>query len=103
MPLRIGVLLYPAALVAIQLARPNAVVEFEKAEAFSPDSGRKPGGLGVPMKAVSRAVRRGMLVATGDGRYYIDRAALKRSDRITAALMTGATLGFLAALWFMFR
>lgn len=103
MPLRAGVLLYPAFLVAIHLSRPNAVAEFEKAQAFTPESARKPEGLRVPKKAVTRAVKRRMLVPLGDGRYYIDRDSLRRSDRKSAALMAGATAAFLIMLWLMLR
>lgn len=102
MPFRIGVLMYPASLIAIQLARPNAVAAFEKADAFSIETSRKPGSLGVPMKAVSKAIRKRLLVATGDGRYYLDRRAIRRSDRNAALQMCIATVLFIGLLWFLF-
>ncbi len=102
MPFRIGVLMYPASLIAIHLTRPNAVAAFEKVDAFSVETSRKPASLGVPMKAVSKAVRKRLLVATGDGRYYLDRRAIKRSDQSAAVLMSVATILFIGLLWFLF-
>jgi hypothetical protein len=86
MPFRLGVLAYPLFITVIYAARPNAVAAFEKADAYSPETSRRPASIAVPQKTVTKAVRKGLLVATGDGRYYVDRDAVKRRDRRLLAM-----------------
>lgn len=99
MPIRIGLLTYPVLLAAAALGRPDAVSAFEAADAYSPESSRRPDGLGVPRKALHRAVRKGLVIPVGDGRYYLDRVAMKRADRkkLTMLVVTGVSM--LPLLW----
>jgi hypothetical protein len=101
MSFRIGVFAYPAFILVIQMARPNAVHAFEKAGAFSLATSRKPQSLEVPRRALVRAVKKKLLLPTGDGRYYLDRHALKRSDRRTLWIMALGLLAFLPLVWVM--
>ncbi|KAA0215637.1 MAG: hypothetical protein DYG94_08570 [Leptolyngbya sp. PLA3] len=103
MPLRVGLLAYPMFVVITQLSRPSAVPAFEKAEAFTPETSRRPSSLNVPMKAMRRGQKKKLLVPVGDGRYYLDRAALKRADRRSMFILVLALLGFLPLAWLMLQ
>lgn len=101
MPFRIGVIAYPAFIVALQLGKPSATGAFERAGAFSPETSRRPQSLEVPMKALRRATKKKLLVPVGDGRYYLDRAALKRADRKTMIIMLATLVSFAPLVWLM--
>jgi hypothetical protein len=101
MPLRIGLVAYPAFLLAIHLAKPSAVAAFEKARAYSPETSRRPTSLRVPRKAARRAIRKGLLIPAGDGRYYWDRRAVRRSDRKAMIFSALALAVFVLLLWLM--
>jgi len=81
MPFRIGVVAYPLFLVALMASRTSAVSEFEKAGAFDEFTARRPESLNVRRRLVVKALEKKLLIAVGDGRYYVDRAAVKRRDR----------------------
>ncbi|GAB4383008.1 MAG: hypothetical protein Kow0022_01770 [Phycisphaerales bacterium] len=99
MPFRVGLLAYPAFVLMAQFGKASAVPEFEKAEAFSPESSRRPSSLNVSMKAVRKATKKKLLVPVGDGRYYVDREALRRSDRRMAICLIGGFIAFLPLAW----
>lgn len=99
MPFRAAALAYPAFVAALYLSRPNAVAEFEKAGAYSPETSRRPQSLKVRRKLVKKAVNKKLLVAVGDGRYYVDKAAVRRSDRKKLILFVLTLLSFLPLLW----
>lgn len=102
MPMRLGVLAYPAFLIAIQLTKPSAVPAFEKAQAYSIETSRRPESLEIPRKAVRKAVEKKLLVPVGDGRYYLDQATVRKADQRSLMLMAAATVAFLPLLWLMF-
>ncbi len=103
MPLRVGLLAYPIFVLVTQLSKPTAVPAFEKAEAFSPESSRRPSSLNVPMKAMRRGLKKKLLVPVGDGRFYLDRAALRRADRRNVIVMGVALLAFIPLAWLMLQ
>jgi hypothetical protein len=87
MPMRIGLLAYPAFFIVLQIAKPSAVPAFEAVNAYTPETSRRPQSLEVKQKALRKAVKKKLLVPVGDGRYYLDRAAVKRRDRANLVLM----------------
>ncbi len=91
---------YPIAVVLLAASRPSAIGAFEAVKAYTPETARRPQGLKVRLKSVAKAVRKGLLVPVGDGRYYVDRRAVRRQD---ARLILGAaiTLGLVTALIFL--
>ncbi|MCA9293818.1 MAG: hypothetical protein KDA20_08390 [Phycisphaerales bacterium] len=101
MPMRIGLIAYPAFIMMMQVAKPSAVPAFEKARAFDADSARRPQSLEVRQKAVRKAVNKGLLVAAGNGRYYLDRAKVKKSDRTHLAIMGLVLLTAIPAAYFL--
>ncbi|MCL4222397.1 MAG: hypothetical protein KJZ65_13620 [Phycisphaerales bacterium] len=103
MPARVGLLAYPVFVLVTQLSKPSAVPAFEKAGAFSPETSRRPSSLNVPMKAMRRALRRNLLVPVGDGRFYLDRHALRRADRRNMIIMAIGLLAFLPLAWLMLQ
>jgi len=88
-------------MAALFMSRPNAVASFEKANAYSPQTSRRPESLKVRRKLVKKAVDKGLLVAVGDGRYYLDRDAMKRADRKKMIMIALVVLTFLPLLWMM--
>lgn len=82
MPLRLTMLAYPAFFIVLA-AKPSGVVgKYRKAGAISLDTARKPASVGVSERRwVDDAVRSGVLVAVGDGRFYVDMVAFKRWRR----------------------
>jgi hypothetical protein len=104
MPLRIGLLVYPMFVMAIALGQRGPVGKFIRAGAVSPETARRPASLDIMyIDTVQAAVKRGILVRTGDGRYYVNlRVHHQRRRRIAIALavVTGAFLVF-ALLAFM--
>lgn len=103
MPFRVGLMAYPVFVLVTQLSKPSAVPAFEKAEAFSPETSRRPSSLNVPLKAMRRALKKNLLVPVGDGRYYLDRAVLRRADRRNLLIMGVALLAFLPLAWLMLQ
>lgn len=99
MPFRVGLLAYPAFVIVAQLGKPSAVPEFEKAGAFSSETSRRPSSLNVSMKAMRRASKKGLLVPVGDGRYYLDRNALRRADRRMLFMLVGGFVAFIPLAW----
>lgn len=75
----------------------GTVTRFVRARAFGVDTARKPASLGIEhVDFVHAAARRGLLVATADGRYYVNAAVHRRRRRTFGAL--AAALGLLLAL-----
>ena len=81
MPFRLAALAYPMVALGLLASRTSAVAEFERAGAFDESTARRPESLEVRRKLVQKAVAKKLLVAVGDGRFYVDRAATKRRDR----------------------
>lgn len=101
MPFRAAALAYPAAILLIQMSRSTAVPAYEKAGAVDVDSSRRPSGLEVSAKSVRKAVQKRLLVPVGDGRYYLDQAAVRRSDRKNMLVLALATAAFIPLLWLL--
>lgn len=101
MPFRMAALAYPAFAAALYLGLPNAVADFEKAGAISPETSRRPDSLGISRKRTKKAAAKGLLVALGDGRYYVNQAAVRKSDRKKMIAFVLALLSFLPLLWLM--
>ena len=101
MPLRIATLAYPLMIAAVQFGKPSATAAFEDAGAVSAETSRKADSLRVPRKALARAVKKGLVVPVGDGRYYIDRAAVKRSDRRTLIITALGLLSAVPLIWIL--
>jgi hypothetical protein len=103
MPVRIGIIAYPLLLLILAFGRNTGTVSrFVKAGAISPPTARKPASVGIKYpELMERPVRKNMLIATGDGRYYANMALVARKRRqmmglATAALLLVAALGLLA-------
>ena len=101
MPMRLAALAYPAFAAALYFSRPNAVASFEKVNAYCPDTSRRPKSLDVQLKPVKKAVKKGHLVPVGDGRFYVDRVAVRRSDRKKIIFFVLTVLSFLPFLWML--
>ena len=101
MPFRAAALAYPAFALALYLGRPNAVADFERAGANSPQTARRPESLKVRRKHVDKAVKRKFLIALGDGRYYVDAPAVRRADRKKMILFVLSLLTFLPLLYLL--
>jgi hypothetical protein len=77
-----GALIMPLAILAMLLRDRGPVSKFLKAGATSPETARKPRSLEITNPDLySGAIRRRILVSAGDGRYWVDVVALKRSRR----------------------
>ena len=101
MPMRLAALAYPAFAAALFLSRPNAIAAFEKADAYTPETSRRPKSLNVPLKLVKKAVKKGQLIPVGDGRFYVDRNAVRKADRNKIVIAVLVLLSFLPLLWLM--
>lgn len=101
MPFRIGLLLYPLSIAAWKLSRPSVIAEFDKVNAYSEETSRKPASLGLPGKATRRAIARKLLLPVGDGRFYLDRIAVRRAETQGIVLLVLGTLAFIPLVWLM--
>lgn len=91
--LKVGAVLYPVALILAARRMPSPVSAFRKAGAFSPETARKPGTLGLSGAWMFEgAVKSGLVKATGDGRYYLDRARDRRRQRVFWAVVVSAAV-----------
>ena len=101
MPLRFAMVLYPVSMLAWKLSRPSAIEEFDRVAAYSAATSRKPSSLGVPNKTAKKATAKGLLIAVGDGRFYLDRAAVRRAELVTTIGLIVGTLLFIPIMWLM--
>ncbi|MCA9298440.1 MAG: hypothetical protein KDA28_05200, partial [Phycisphaerales bacterium] len=72
-----------------------------KAGADGPARSRRPESLGVTRKALTRACRRGLVVPTGDGRYHLDRDAVRRSDLRSVIWMVVGLVCLVPIVWLL--
>lgn len=102
MPFRIGAVAYPVALLMLARKMPSPLAAFRRAGACSPKTARRPASLGLSGAWLFEgAVRRGLIVATGDGRYYLDPQrdrAHRRKCRIAIAAVLVLTTPLVAWL-----
>lgn len=76
--LKLGMIAYPVVAIGLMAHKNAAIGPFVDADAFSAETARKPASLKVDYRAVRRAVRSGVLVAVGDGRYFVDEKRWKK-------------------------
>ena len=91
MPLRIGLLAYPLFILVLVFGKSAGTVQkFVKAGATAPETARKPASVGVKdVYFVQRAEKRGALIHTGDGRYYVNVPRLLRVRKWTRIAAVG--------------
>lgn len=89
MPMKLGLALYPLVAIGLIAHRSAAIGPFVDVDAFGPETARKPESLKVDYRAVRRAVRAGVLVPVGDGRYFVDQRAWKRRFTKQVAVFGG--------------
>ena len=97
MPIRIGLLLYSLLPLGLILAKRGPVTAFHKAGAISPETARKP----VAVQAggdLSHAVKKGLLIAVGDGRYYVNTSLLRRHQRRMRVVIVASCMALAAIL-----
>lgn len=88
--LKIGLVAAPFMLVAMILRDTGPVPAFLEAGADAPERARRPSSIGVDEGVGLRdAVRARLLVATGDGRYWVDRRRWRRHRQLLWALSGG--------------
>lgn len=98
MPMRVGLIAYPLFLIVIAASKGGVVSKYAKAQAFSADTSRRPASLSIrDTNAVRAAVKRGLLINTGDGRYYVNQSKYRRRRRVTFAALVAA--GIILALF----
>ncbi|TVQ53275.1 MAG: hypothetical protein EA377_08280 [Phycisphaerales bacterium] len=74
-----GALIIPLSITALLLKDRGVVSSFLKAGATSPQTARKPGSLSITRQyMMDGPIRRRILVATGDGRYWVDKPRLRQ-------------------------
>ncbi|MBX3363851.1 MAG: hypothetical protein KF866_03715 [Phycisphaeraceae bacterium] len=95
--MKLTALLMPLAMLMLARSMGKSVpARFFDAQAFSVETSRRPAGLGIDRAPLlADAVKSGVLVPVGDGRYYVDRAVfLRRRRRFrSAVLASGVVLG----------
>ena len=97
MPMRLGVMAYPAALIIMAIsAKGGNVPRLVEARAFAPDTARRPESVGIKggAQTLAGAVRKGIVIDNGDGRFYVDMIAFRRRQkRMVSLFVTVAVLG----------
>lgn len=98
MPLRLGLLAYPLFILVLVFGKSAGTVsKFMKAGAVSLATARKPASVQVKdVELVKRAAKRGALIATDDGRYYVNTERLQRVRRRWTYAISGVTVVFTA-------
>lgn len=105
MPYRVGLLLYPVFILLTTRSKNSAAAKFIEAGATAPETARRPESLQIPqtLGLIASGVKTGVLVPTGDGRYYVDLPTYRRRRRaILAVFITGSAL-FAAAVLMLVR
>lgn len=99
MPLRLGAIALPIGLLLLARKMPSPLAAFRRANALSPQTARKPSTLNLPTWSIEAAQRKGLVVPTGDGRYYLDpeRDRARRRSWSIAMVVTAALTVPLAA------
>lgn len=103
MPYRIGMVVGPIMLIASARSMGKSVpARFYDVEAFDEATSRRPASLGVDRVAfINDAVRAGLLVPVGDGRFYVDRARFVRRRARNWFLATFAAVLVMALFWWL--
>jgi hypothetical protein len=98
---RLGAILFPLMILAMILKQKGPVSKFLKVGAISPETARR--GDSAQLTAPDRLhldglVKRGVLVALGDGRYYVDVEAHRRRRRMMIVLLVVVAAGLAAGV-----
>jgi hypothetical protein len=101
MPMRIGLILYPLVPLILVGSQRGPISVFYRAGAISPETARRPQSVKAKGE-LDRSIKRGLLVPTGDGRYYVNVDAYRRRVRLSWAIGIALTLLFAAAAVVLF-
>lgn len=102
MPIRIGLLVYPVFLTLVAISKGGPVGRLMKAGAISPETARKPESLGVnDPRVVQSWADDGLLIAVGDGRYYVNVAAYRGRKRLLIANFAMIGVAGIALAWWL--
>ncbi|MFK7960616.1 MAG: hypothetical protein AB8G96_08815 [Phycisphaerales bacterium] len=84
MDFRMGVMMAPVMLLGMLLKDRGAGPKFRDAGATGPDHARRPSSLGIDSpRDIELAVRAGVLVPLGDGRYWLRLPRYRRRRAVT--------------------
>ncbi len=98
-----GALIIPISITALILKDRGVVSAFLKAGAISPQTARKPGSLSITRRyMMDGPIHRRTLVATGDGRYWVDRPRLQQHRRRLFTAMGLLSAGLIALGSYLF-
>jgi hypothetical protein len=102
MSFKFGMILMPLMILGMILRDKGPVAKFVKAGAVSPATARRPESIAIERNDhlhIPGAVKRGVLVALDDGRYYVDLDRRRRRRWIGGgAVLTLATAAAIAAI-----
>lgn len=95
-------LLFPLFIIALAVGRKGVVSTFARARAFSPETARRPKSLKLENEDLVRdAVKRGKLIALGDGRYYLNAEKFRRRQRLFRLALMAIVVAGVAELVFL--
>lgn len=96
-----GMFLIPLMIIALMLRDRGPVATFTKAGAISPETARRADSLKITRRyMLDGPLRRGVLVQTEDGRYWVDRERVRtlRLRLIVAAIIVTIIAGAVVAV-----
>ena len=97
--LRLTALLFPLMILAMILKQERPILIFLKAGAISPETARKPASLAIEkLYLLEGPVKRSVLIALRDGRYYVDTDRHRRVRRRMIALLIVITMVIFACV-----
>ena len=101
MDFKIGIILFPLMILGMILKQKGPAALFVKLGAVSPETARRPPEMKLGQQyQLPDLVKRGVLVPAGDGRYWVDRAILRRRRWFwTIAMLILAALLLVAVYW----
>ena len=98
---RLGAIIFPLMILAMILKQKGPVSKFLKVGAISPETARRADSaeLTAPDRLhLEDLVKRGVLVALDDGRYYVDVAVQRRRRRMVIILLVVVAVGLAAGV-----
>jgi hypothetical protein len=98
---RLGAILFPLMILAMILKQKGPVSKFLKLGATSAETARRAdsAALTAPDRLhLKDLVKRGVLVALDDGRYYVDTAVHRRRRRMSIVFLVIVAIGLTAAV-----
>ena len=90
-------MLYPLLPVLVAVMQKSPASTFFKAGAISPDTARKPSTVGAKGD-LERSLKSGLIVAAGEGRYYVDPEKFRRRARMIYSAWIAVAIVFVALL-----